>query len=420
MEPTDNEHYYRISFDTNGLVSSHREIVMSNTGTLSLVTGASVYTNESVFMFQYMMTTNGDQGADLYNLTLAPDMSFVENSLLMAGAYHRPHTVIVEDNLFLGYDSHTPSFESLAAKFVIGPSGADMGNLAHWDFQNATNGWTLGVDTATNYVNPSFFDLWNLSANDVAGSGGTDHGIGGSGWDVTDDSRYFVFTLIVTGDYQMAISTLQFEDQASAGGPTNWFIRSSADNFASNLAAGATHLAWTTNTIQLRLDDLWGTNQFRIYGQNASTNTSEWAFDNVYVAGFIKPAGWGDLDGDGIDNEYEDRHFGSYTQMVGMIDYDGDGVSSYNEYLADTIALHAEKYFELDDVSVASNVAAVSFEASVDRRYALEASTNLLDSSSWSIVSGWLSPTGLNHVLLHTNTQTRTYYRVNVSPLATP
>jgi uncharacterized protein (TIGR03790 family) len=110
-----------------------------------------------------------------------------------------------------------------------------------------------------------------------------------------------------------------------------------------------------------------------------------------------------DTDDDGMSDQWEYVHFGTaVTNVTGLADSDGDGVSNYEEFIADTQPTNAQHYLS---ISAIDEEVSVEFPSSTDRWYQLRFNDgDLLDSAAWL-------PTG--HVFSGNGTIT------NVSDVAT-
>lgn len=75
-------------------------------------------------------------------------------------------------------------------------------------------------------------------------------------------------------------------------------------------------------------------------------------------------------------------------------DYDGDGVTNFNEYLAQTNASLASSYLHITLFTYGSSVANVTFPSVVGRHYTVEAAISLTAPVNWSPVSGTYTGTG--------------------------
>lgn len=93
-----------------------------------------------------------------------------------------------------------------------------------------------------------------------------------SGLDVTD---YYTFTLTPIPNYKINLSSFEFTLQRSSTGPVNYALRSSIDNFASDVSTGAFPMTAALQTVVLSgtaFQNITSAITFRIYGYNAGSN----------------------------------------------------------------------------------------------------------------------------------------------------
>jgi hypothetical protein len=93
-----------------------------------------------------------------------------------------------------------------------------------------------------------------------------------SGLDTTD---YYTFTLTPAANYKINLSSFEFTLQRSSTGPVNYALRSSIDNFASNVSTGLFPMAAALQTVVLSgaaFQNITSDITFRIYGYTAGTN----------------------------------------------------------------------------------------------------------------------------------------------------
>jgi hypothetical protein len=135
----------------------------------------------------------------------------------------------------------------------------------------------------------------NITASDVSLSTGTitypnsvnGKAISGGSWSTTTAlSKYFEFTITPDASFLLSLSTITFASQASATGPTAWALRSSIDNYATNLATGSnpTALASQTANLGTAVQNRTTAVTFRLYGYSASS-TGTFRIDDLTVIG---------------------------------------------------------------------------------------------------------------------------------------
>ena len=105
LAPGMNHVYSRIVFDRSWEVVKPRKVILEDQGMLSLVTGLSWEPETKTFIVHY--TRSGQEsGGPLYRaLFEAEDWDLIDNQQVVDGKFHRPHSVIIGDELFVGYDA---------------------------------------------------------------------------------------------------------------------------------------------------------------------------------------------------------------------------------------------------------------------------------------------------------------------------
>lgn len=124
-----------------------------------------------------------------------------------------------------------------------------------------------------------------------------------------------------------------------------------------------------------------------------------------------------DSDGDGIPDNWEVRHGLDPTNPADAFDdYDGDGFTNYEEWIADTNPRDEHSFFHLVGIDTVSSFE-ITFVCTNSRLYSLYFTTNLVD-GPWLPVSGQLYIPGAAHgvmSLADTNETPFRAYRVEVS-----
>jgi uncharacterized protein (TIGR03790 family) len=88
-----------------------------------------------------------------------------------------------------------------------------------------------------------------------------------------------------------------------------------------------------------------------------------------------------DADADGMSDQWEYEHFGAFTNASGLADVDGDGVSNYDEFIADTQPTNASSYLSIAAIEEGVSIA---FPSSTNRWYQLRFNDgDLLNGASW-------------------------------------
>lgn len=165
-----------------------------------------------------------------------------------------------------------------------------------WDFAQATptsgSLATASVGAVTqgnNNGTTAMLTSQSVSGGYTGASGGQNAGAAartGALNTAAGGSAYFEFTVTPDPGYTFTVSDISFGTRSTSTGPQAYGIRSSADNFASNLAAGAiaNNSSWTLKSHTLETAHS-GAVTFRIYGHsgsgNATAGTANWRIDDL-------------------------------------------------------------------------------------------------------------------------------------------
>lgn len=161
--------------------------------------------------------------------------------------------------------------------------------------ENVSAGWftgNLGSPT-TGAGNPLF----------AAGSGGGY--FSASNWgSPSPGTNYFEFTLTPAAGYGFTVESVAFAYRATSSGPTSFAVRSSIDNFGSDLANGtftADSSWYSTESLPLELAPQDEATTFRLYASGASSNLGTLRIDDLALAGNVsaipEPSTWGGMVG---------------------------------------------------------------------------------------------------------------------------
>jgi hypothetical protein len=177
-------------------------------------------------------------------------------------------------------------------------SGVPVPNLTVSDFSRANGGPN---DSQANII-----DSNSNSTGAYAGASGDNNAQAiaiAAPLDITN-STYFSFTLTPTGGNIVTLTGFTFGSRSSTGGPTLVSIRSSLDNYATNIASAnvLADMNWALLT-PLTLSTSSGLDSpitFRIYGTDGGNgNAVNWRLDDfqvtVNVAAVPEPSTWGML-----------------------------------------------------------------------------------------------------------------------------
>src|SRR3990170_2305554 len=103
LAPGQNDEFYRIIFDNDWKIVKDKETILSDKGMLSIVSALSVEPNSQEFIIHYGRGS-GDAGGPLYRAVYDSNWIPLSNTQVIDGTWTRPHSVIVNDTLYVGYD----------------------------------------------------------------------------------------------------------------------------------------------------------------------------------------------------------------------------------------------------------------------------------------------------------------------------
>ena len=103
--------------------------------------------------------------------------------------------------------------------------------------------------------------------------------------------EYNQFTITPNSGYGLNLTQLRFDHfigDIPNSGSTSWLLRSSLDNFSTNIASGTTTLSSNTETINLPASFTnVGTVIFRLFLLNSKSDGTDWTNDNVKLYGSV-------------------------------------------------------------------------------------------------------------------------------------
>jgi len=143
-------------------------------------------------------------------------------------------------------------------------------------------------------------------------------------------------------------------------------------------------------------------------------NVHQYANDSInWAASFITatpghPAQ--DADYDGMDDDWENNHFGSAANGNAEADTDGDGFINLSEYLADTNPTNAASLLHIGDITGSSNII-IKWQSSGGKSYAIEEAASL--DQGFTVTTGGIAATPpLNCCTIDVNRVESRFYRI--------
>ncbi len=180
-------------------------------------------------------------------------------------------------------------------------------NLGLYEFTQAAACPVTAVSVTTQPSNAVFGDFSTLGTN----CSGSANVFSTSGWNLgttLDLDEYNQFAVSSSDCFSLDLNKLIFTHQISAsGGAPTYIVRSSLDNFASDLATGTSIITDKTDTIVLPASfDAISQVTFRFYIINMGSIQATWRNDNITIVGninSIQPSTfYADADGDTYGN----------------------------------------------------------------------------------------------------------------------
>jgi len=114
-------------------------------------------------------------------------------------------------------------------------------------------------------------------------------------WNVSDDSRFYEFTVTVSNGFGLDVQSLEFWERSGVNRATNIFVRYSVDNFENDLLRiePPDGFAWENVNVDLASSGvnsgLTGSVTFRIHAQGTPEAETRFQVDHVQLNGQVIP-----------------------------------------------------------------------------------------------------------------------------------
>lgn len=140
---------------------------------------------------------------------------------------------------------------------------------------------------------------------------------------------------------------------------------------------------------------------------------------DVAVAGIVTPTepGGGDLDNDGIPDDYENRYGGGPTNLNANEDLEGDGLNNFEEYIANTDPTNALSVLKINEINpdASGTNYVITWQSASNRFYRVLWMTNLFQSGIYPLASNLPATPPQNIWTDRTHAaETRGFYRIDV------
>lgn len=172
---------------------------------------------------------------------------------------------------------------------IISSAGQSQ-TAGNWSLTNTLTG------TAGSFMTVAAVSLGS-SITTGSFNGGTEY-YGENGWPsgALDANAYLQFTLTANAGHYLVLNTISLVMRRSntgspaGAGPNQWSVRSSLDNYTTDIASGSITYSYATYSVTLpaAFQTIPSTVTFRVYGYNATVNaggTSRFVYDNISVQG---------------------------------------------------------------------------------------------------------------------------------------
>src|SRR5450756_525466 len=181
----------------------------------------------------------------------------------------------------------TPSFTLKSVVLLL------SGLIMAFSAQSQTAGnWNMNgtlTGTAGSHISLGTIGLGSSIVSGAFNSGTEYYGEGGWPTGAIDLNAYTEFTLTAGAGYYLSLTNVSLVQRRSStgsagAGPNQWSIRSSLDNYASDITSGSMTSAYVTYTVTLpaAFQSIPSNVTFRVYGYNtaiSSGGTSRYVYD---------------------------------------------------------------------------------------------------------------------------------------------
>ena len=111
LAPHQNSNYSRITFDENLQIITHKTTILTHQNSLSIVSAASIEPYSNNLIIHYANVSTNTDGGNIYRAIFDNDFKLLSDTSVRQGNWQRPHSLVLNDKLYLAYDS-VPSVEA--------------------------------------------------------------------------------------------------------------------------------------------------------------------------------------------------------------------------------------------------------------------------------------------------------------------
>ena len=111
LAPGEGGAFYRLSYDADWQLLSARQTILEDPGQLQIVSGLSYMGEIDRFVVHYSRASD-DKGGSMFRARYDADWQLLSKEKVLKGKWNRPHSVVVGDQLVLGYDGQLKRLSS--------------------------------------------------------------------------------------------------------------------------------------------------------------------------------------------------------------------------------------------------------------------------------------------------------------------
>lgn len=116
LGPASNDRLYVVGYDLDFNVVKNRTVILQDPRKIGLINGLSVYNNQ--FIIHYMIGPN--EANPIHRAVYDCNWNLIQNETVFEeSSFHAPHSVIVNNTMYVGYTEEVPSFRGKIAKFSL-------------------------------------------------------------------------------------------------------------------------------------------------------------------------------------------------------------------------------------------------------------------------------------------------------------
>lgn len=103
LAPGKNDWVYHMAYDSEWRITGPQDVLLHDPGMITLITGLSREPNSDTFLVHYARTPD-DGGGPVYRSVFDRYWNELETVNAIDGSFMRPHSIVVDDLLFVGYE----------------------------------------------------------------------------------------------------------------------------------------------------------------------------------------------------------------------------------------------------------------------------------------------------------------------------